>query len=153
LLERSTSRDPEVRDTVARIVSRVERDGDAALRALARELDGATLDTLEVPRPARRAALDGLAAPLRAALERAAANLDSVARAFRPRPLEVETEPGVTVGLRPDPLERVGLYAPGGRAAYPSSLLMAAVPARVAGVRETIVCSPPDGSGAVARVV
>jgi histidinol dehydrogenase len=57
---------------------------------------------------------------------------------------EAESEPGILVGRRPDPLGRVGVYAPGGRAAYPSSVLMGIVPARVAGVGEIILCSPPD---------
>src|SRR5690606_27236187 len=68
-------------------------------------------------------------------------------RAFLPQPVEVETEPGVVVGRRPDPLPRVGVYAPGGRAAYPSSVLMGGVPARVAGVGEGGVCSPPGPGG------
>ena len=64
-------------------------------------------------------------------------------RAFRPVAQETESEPGIIVGRRPDPLGRVGVYAPGGRAAYPSSVLMGVVPARVAGVGEIVVCSPP----------
>jgi histidinol dehydrogenase len=76
-------------------------------------------------------------------MERAARNLARAHRAQLPAPVEVETEPGVRVGRRPDPLARVGIYAPGGRAVYPSSVLMAAVPARIAGVREIVLCSPP----------
>jgi histidinol dehydrogenase len=67
-----------------------------------------------------------------------------VHRAFLPIAQETQSEPGVIVGRRPDPLGRVGVYAPGGRAAYPSSVLMGTVPARVAGVGEVIVCSPPS---------
>ncbi|MGZ6134143.1 MAG: histidinol dehydrogenase, partial [Myxococcaceae bacterium] len=74
-------------------------------------------------------------------------NLARVHSAFRPQATRVEVEDGVVVERRPDPLARVGVYAPGGRAAYPSSVLMGAVPARVAGVREVILCSPPDPSG------
>jgi histidinol dehydrogenase len=67
---------------------------------------------------------------------------------------ETESEPGVIVGRRPDPLGRVGVYAPGGRAAYPSSVLMGIVPARVAGVGEVILCSPPSrDTGAPSDVV
>src|SRR2546422_96770 len=64
-----------------------------------------------------------------------------------PQAVVTETEPGVLVGRRPDPLARVGVYAPGGRACYPSSVLMAAIPARVAGVKEILLCSPPDATG------
>lgn len=153
LVDRSTSSDPGVRAATARIIERVRRDGDAALVAMAREFDGAGLQSLEVPRTAWDAALDGLEPALRSALERAAANIETAHRAFVPRAIEVETEPGVIVGRRPDPLRRVGVYAPGGRAAYPSSVLMGVVPARVAGVGEVIVCSPPGAEGLPAAVV
>jgi len=61
--------------------------------------------------------------------------------------MEIETEPGVLVSRRPDPIERVGVYVPGGKAAYPSSVLMAVIPARIAGVRQVIVASPPGPDG------
>ena len=153
LLERTTSSDPVVRERVAGIVSRVRREGDAALRALATELDGVTLDALEVPRARWLRALDRIEPPLRKALERAARNIESAHAAFRPVAQEIETEPGVIVGRRPDPLGRVGVYAPGGRALYPSSVLMGAVPARVAGVGEIVLCSPPQANGEPAAVV
>ena len=87
-------------------------------------------------------------------MQRAVRNIRCAHEAFRPTATEVATEPGVTVGRRPDALRRVGVYAPGGRAAYPSSVLMAAIPARVAGVSEIIVCTPPErASGAPAASV
>ena len=130
----------------------MRRDGDAALRALAASSTGSSAD-------ARGAARSGGARSPRStpgsapALERAARNIAARRTArFCPRALEVEMEPGVVVGRRPDPLARVGVYAPGGRAAYPSSVLMGVVPARVAGVREVIVlCSPPGPAGLPAR--
>ncbi|HUF26663.1 MAG TPA: histidinol dehydrogenase [Gemmatimonadaceae bacterium] len=153
LFHRASSSDTEVRERTAAIIDRVRTGGDAALRALALELDGVTLTELEVPRQRCRAALDALDADLRRALERAAANIATAHRAALPRAFEVETEPGVTVGRRPDPLARVGIYAPGGRAAYPSSVLMEAVPARVAGVGEIILCTPPETTGLPSPVV
>jgi len=153
LFERGTSADPTVRARTAEIVERVRRDGDGALIALASELDGARLHSMEVPRDAWRAALAQLDPKLRKALERTARNIERAHRAFMPRAVEVETEPGILVGRRPDPLRRVGIYAPGGRAAYASSLLMAAVPARVAGVESVLVCSPPNRSGSPSPVV
>lgn len=143
LFDRTTSADDAVRERTAGIIARVRRDGDRALRELATELDGAALDVLEVPRVAWRQALDRLAPELRRAMERAATNIQAVHRAFMPIARETESEPGILVGRRPDPLGRVGVYAPGGRAAYPSSLLMGVLPARVAGVGEIVVCSPP----------
>jgi histidinol dehydrogenase len=144
LLERTTSSDDQVRARAAAIIARVCQSGDAALRELAVELDGVTLEQLEVPRVAWRRALDGLSADLRRAMERSAENIRRVHSAFLPAAQETESEPGIVVGRRPDPLGRVGVYAPGGRAAYPSSVLMGTVPARVAGVEEIIVCSPPS---------
>ncbi len=153
LMDRSTSSDDAVRRRTAEIVERVRREGDAALVAMARELDGVSLEALEVPRARWDAALDALDPALRGALERAVANVATAHRALLPQPVEVETEPGVLVGRRPDPLSRVGVYAPGGRAAYPSSVIMGVVPARVAGVGEVIVCSPPAADGAPLPVV
>ena len=153
IMDRATSSDAGIRTRTAAVVERVRRDGDAALREMAREFDGVTLESLEVPRALWRAALDGLDPDLRRALERSAANIRTVHEAFRPVPREVTTVDGVRIGRRPDPLGRVGVYAPGGRATYPSSLLMGAVPARVAGVGEVIVCSPPDASGLPSAVL
>lgn len=143
LFGRTTSVDDRVRARTAEIVARVRREGDAALRALGAELDGVSLDALEVPRAECGRALDALDPALRRAMERARDNVARVHSAFRPVPQECESEPGIVVGRRPDPLGRVGVYAPGGRAAYPSSVLMGAVPARVAGVGEIVLCSPP----------
>lgn len=153
LFDRATSRDVGIRTRTAAVVERVRTEGDAALRAYAREFDGVTLETLEVPRARWRVALDALDPALRRALERSAANIRAVHEAFRPVASEVVTADGVRIGRRPDPLGRVGVYAPGGRATYPSSLLMGAVPARVAGVGEVIVCSPPDASGLPSAVL
>jgi histidinol dehydrogenase len=100
-----------------------------------------------------RAALDSLDRDLRHAMERSANNIRRAHEAFLPTGAECETEPGVIVGRRPDPLSRIGVYAPGGRAAYPSSVLMGAVPARVAGVGEVIVCSPPETDGVPSNVI
>lgn len=147
LLERSTSADPEVRASVAAVLADVRARGDEALRALARRFDPVVPESLEVPLEACREALARTAPALRAAMERAAANVRRVHEAFRPREERVEVAPGLVVGRRPDPLGRVGVYAPGGMAAYPSSVLMGAVPARVAGVGEIVLCSPPGAEG------
>ena len=138
--------------TTARIIADVRARGDAALRILSRDLDGAELDALEVPRETIDRALAAVDVRTRCVLERAAANLASVHGAFMPRAMETSPEPGIVVGRRPDPLARVGIYAPGGRAVYPSSVLMAAIPARVARVGEVILASPPQADGVPAGV-
>jgi histidinol dehydrogenase len=153
LFDRSTSADDAVRRQTTELIERVQRDGDVALRELAATFDGVTLGALEVPRECWQEALRRMAPELRAALERTVRNVRSAHTAFLPAAVEIETEPGVVVGRRPDPLTRVGVYAPGGRAAYPSSLIMGVVPARIAGVRDVIVCSPPTMSGQPSDVV
>lgn len=144
LFDRALSVDPSIRERTADIVRQVRDGGDVALRALALAFDGVSLDALEVPRAAWRSARDSLEPSLRRGMERALENLDRVHRAFLPIAQETTSEPGIVIGRRPDPLARVGVYAPGGRAAYPSSVLMGIVPARVAGVGEVVLCSPPD---------
>ena len=144
---RATSGERELRAQVAALIAEVRSRGDAALRDLARRFDRVSLETLEVPRAAVRAALERQPPALRRAMERSARNVARVHDAFRPQASRVEVEPGIAVERRPDPLGRVGVYAPGGRAAYPSSVLMGAVPARVAGVREVVLCSPPGPGG------
>ncbi len=153
LLERSTSSDPEVRATVAAILADVRARGDEALRDLSRRFDPAVPDPLEVPLHACDAALARTGPALRNAMERSAANLRTVHAAFRPREERIEVAPGLVLARRPDPLGRVGIYAPGGTAAYPSSVLMGAIPARVAGVGEVVVCSPPGPGGRPAAEV
>lgn len=153
LLQRAKESDSDVRERTASILARVRLAGDRALFEMAREYDNVTLESLEVPTDARQRALASLDRGVRSALGRAAGNIAAVHSASPPQRVEIETEPGVLVGRRPDPLERIGIYAPGGRAAYASSVLMAAVPARVAGVAEIVLCSPPVAEGYPAPVV
>lgn len=143
LFDRELLADPGVRSRVADIIREVRKTGDSALRGYARSFDGVDLEHLEVPRDRIEAAIQSLDPSLGTAMRRAARNIERVHVAQRPRAMEVESEPGITIGRRPDPLDRVGVYAPGGRAVYPSSVLMGAIPARVAGVREIVLCAPP----------
>jgi histidinol dehydrogenase len=147
LMDRASPPDDIVRTTAEAIIDVVRREGDSALISLAREYDQARLKSLEIPRDAWREALRALEPATRAAMERASANIRAVHTAWLPTVSETSPEPGIVVGRRPDPLARVGVYAPGGRAAYPSSVLMGVIPARVAGVGEVIICSPPTPNG------
>jgi len=153
LFDRTSASDPAVRERTGRIIERVRAEGDAALFAFAREFDRVSLTSIEVPRAEWLAALDALDPGLRRVLERSAENIRRVHQAFRPVASEVVTADGAVIGRRPDPLGRVGVYAPGGRAAYPSSLLMGVIPARVAGVGEVVVCSPPGPDGRPSPIV
>jgi histidinol dehydrogenase len=135
-------------EVVARILSDVRDEGDAAVVRYSAAFGGGTSSQLEVPRTAWRRALKRLDQELRDALFLAA---DQIA-AFHRKQLRTSwldyTEEGA-LGQVVRPLERVGVYAPGGTAVYPSSLLMTAIPARVAGVPEIVVCSPPGPDGEV----
>lgn len=154
LMNRSgAASDAQIAARVRDIIARVRKDGDRALLEMALQFDQARLTSVEVPRARWQTALDSLDPKVRSALERAARNIAVAHEAQKPQATEVETEPGVVVGRRPDPLERVGVYAPGGRAVYPSSVLMGVVPAKVAGVGEVIVCSPPGPDGLPAEGV
>jgi histidinol dehydrogenase len=153
LFDRATMTDAAVRSRVAEQLAAVRTEGDAALQRFAAEFDGVKELTIEVPRAAWDRAAAAIDPALRRVLERAVRNLQEVHAAFRPVTREVTTVDGVTIGRRPDPLARVGVYAPGGRAAYPSSVLMGAVPARVAGVGEVILCTPPGRDGRPSDVV
>jgi len=133
--------------SVAEIIADVRSRGDAALKAMAERFDGVGLIAIEVPRRAWLDALNGLRSDVRGALERAAANILRFHRALVPADVRVEVEPGVIVTRVWTPLARAGVYAPGGTAAYPSSVLMGVVPARAAGVDEVVVCSPPGPDG------
>jgi histidinol dehydrogenase len=129
---------------VRAIVERVRTGGDRALEAFARKFDGAT-GALEVTADEMRAGAKGVAPDVRRALRDAARNIARVAFRQIPRHWDVEVTPGVTIEQRSEPIARVGCYVPGGRFPLPSSLLMTAVPARVAGVPEIIaVCPRPE---------
>lgn len=147
LLERAAADAPELASTVAGILEDVRARGDAALRDMAERFDGVRLEALELPRERWDDALDALPDGVRRALERAAANIRAFHEAQRPADVTLEVEPGVRITRTWWPLARVGVYAPGGRAAYPSSVLMGVVPARAAGVGEVVVCSPPGPDG------
>ena len=137
-------RDDAVEQAVRAILADVRARGDGALLEYARRFDRAGAGTVrELDLSARlRTALDALAAPEREALRTAHERI----RAFHERQLQKSWDfreaDGTRLGQRVRPLERVGLYVPGGKAAYPSSVLMNAVPAKVAGVRELIMVSP-----------
>jgi histidinol dehydrogenase len=126
---------------VATIVERVRIDGDRALLRYARRFDGLSA-AVEVSSREMRSAASSVPLDVRRAIRQAARNIARVAFRQIPKHTDLEVAPGVTVEQRVEPLQRVGCYVPGGRFPLPSSLLMTAIPARVAGVREVIVVCP-----------
>jgi histidinol dehydrogenase len=132
----------DARATVTEIIGRVQNEGDAALKDLAKK--HCILTDIVVPDDEREAAYEKVDAQIIESLVEAHARIERFHELQKPRDLWLqEMEPGIVLGVKTTPLNRVGLYIPGGRAAYPSSALMCAVPARVAGVHEICACSPP----------
>jgi len=145
--------DPRRQQAVAEIFERVRQDGDAELRDCTRRFDGVELAQFEVRGDEFAAAEASLDPQLRQALVEASARLETWHAAGMPREFDVETAPGVRCGRVLRGLDRVGLYVPAGSAPLPSTALMLGVPARLAGVREVIVCTPPRADGSADPVV
>lgn len=128
---------------VVRLLADVRARGDASLREWTMRIDGVVLDAPEVPRSEWEAAYEALDSELRTALETSAERIRDF-HSRQPIPNWTTDAMGGVLGQRLVPLERVGIYVPGGTAPLPSSLLMAAIPAQVAGVDEVIVCTPAN---------
>ena len=149
LIVRRAATGPSPFPDVSAIQDAVRARGDDALRELTEKLDHQKLDALEVPRERWKDAEARMDARVLDALHHAHANVERFHRACLPPPaMEVEVSRGLMAGKRNIPYRRVGVYVPGGRAAYPSTVLMTVVPAKVAGVREVVVCTPPPASDA-----
>ena len=132
-----------IRDAVAAIYAAVLADGDAALRRFTAQFDGVTPDALTITPAARDAAAARVPATLQAAMRLAKDNIETFHRAQQPPLIDLETRPGVRCQVITRPIERVGLYIPGGSAPLFSTVLMLAVPARLAGCRHIALCTPP----------
>ena len=135
-------------DAVRAIIADVRARGDAAVRDLTERFDGCAIDDLEVPSDTIDAALAGISTELRAALEYLAGEVRAYHEAQERAPVALD-RPGLQIEELVLPVERVGCYVPGGRAVYPSTVLMTAVPARVAGVPAVVLCAPPGPDGTV----
>ena len=150
LLDRATTIDPTVAPVVTEILADVRIRGDAAVLDYTRRFDrypATSIAALEIPRARLDAALAALATDTRAALDAAAQRIRIYHERQKTESWRYQEADGTLLGQQVTPLERVGLYAPGGRAAYPSSVLMNAIPAKVAGVGELVMASPaPDGA-------
>ena len=153
LKERSANSGKKVDDAVAEIVETVRRDGDAAVRMYTERFDGSVPEQLVIEKADMQELIKACDPAFVAALERAAANIrDFHARQKQQSWLQTEAN-GVIMGQRVRGLARVGLYVPGGTASYPSSVLMNAIPARLAGVSEIIMVTPPAKDGSVAPAI
>ena len=154
LTKRSARPDPELSKAAAEIVAEVRGGGNEALQSANRRFGGGSPSgRLLIPRSETAAALSRVADDLRAALEAVIDAIETVHRPQVPEPQTVTPAPGVRIDRRWSPLRRIAVYVPGGGAKYPSSLLMGAVPARVAGVREIVIATPAGPEGSIPDVV
>jgi histidinol dehydrogenase len=148
LVRRGAVPDPRVREAARAILAGLKADGDAGVREANAKFGGGRADgSLLVGRAELDAACDALPPRIRAGLEQMIANIRRFAETELPETRTTTIVPGVEIERRWVPLSRVGVYAPGGSAAYPSSLLMGVVPAKVAGVGTIVVASPADADG------
>jgi histidinol dehydrogenase len=147
-LARPVPADPDPSAAVRDVIRDVRARGDAALRELTERFDGCRVDDFRVPEKEVLAALDDAPPALRAALDYARGEITAYHERQLGDDVRIERD-GVLLRELAVPVDRAGLYVPGGRAAYPSTVLMTAIPARVAGVSEVALCVPPDRDGRV----
>ena len=148
LVRRGAVADPGVREGARKILAEIRAGGEPAVRAANERYGGGLADgRLVLDAAELTTARDALPGPIRTGLETMIEHIAWFASSHRPATTRTTIVPGIEIERRWTPLDRVGAYVPGGTAAYPSSLLMAAVPARVAGVGSFVVASParPDG--------
>ncbi len=138
-----------VEDVVAEIIETVRRDGDKALYAYNEKFDGAKIDALQVSKEEIEFALSDVSPEFVEILKKAAANI----RKFHSKQVRnsfiINDEDGIVIGQKITPIEKAGLYVPGGTAPYPSTVLMDAIPAKIAGCSELVMVTPPEKSGKV----
>ncbi|HAV1546697.1 TPA: histidinol dehydrogenase [Vibrio parahaemolyticus] len=128
---------------VADVIAKVRTQGDAALLELTEKFDRVKPESIRVPSKEINAASERLSAEMKQALEQAYSNIAKFHKAQKPQPIKVETQPGVMCEQVTRPIQKVGLYIPGGSAPLPSTVLMLGVPAKIAGCRKVVLCSPP----------
>lgn len=153
LTERCLSDDADIKNRVDDIIEQVKIGGDDAIRRLVSSIDNVELKSLEVSEEERREAFELVPQELKDAISKAVRNITLFHAAQRFEPVRVETVPGVLCVQRAVPIKRVGLYVPGGTAPLFSTVLMLAVPAKVAGCEEIILCTPANKEGKVAPAV
>jgi len=149
LLQRPVSRQPGLGESVAAIIRQVRSGGDGALQELTRQLDRVEPPQLELDLTEMKTALESIDPKLNQAIDDAMSRIEAFHAADIPANRQVETAPGLNCEVRYQALSPVGLYIPGGSAPLVSTVLMLAIPARLAGCREVIMCSPPARNGEI----
>lgn len=147
ILNRDIRAEEDVSRIVDEILERVRKEGDAALFEYAERLDRAKLTALEVSGAEIEAAWEAIEPHFRETLEMARENIAAFHRRQLHDDFVITDQPGIVLGQRYTPIERVGVYVPGGTASYPSTVLMDVVPAKLAGVKEIVMVTPPPKNG------
>jgi histidinol dehydrogenase len=147
LLERPTQTVDDIEATVKEIFTAVQNKGDKAVQQYTTQFDGIALDTILVSDDEVQNAIASVSDELKAAIQLAKSNIEKFHSAQKTNRVSVETAPGVECWQEKRPIQKIGLYIPGGTAPLFSTVLMLAVPAKIAGCKEVVLCSPPDAAG------
>ena len=149
LMKRAVNDTTELKESVAGIIEKVRTQGDEALREFSLKFDGVNLNKLKVSTSEIDEADDIVSHQLKRAISVAAKNIAKFHKAQRMEEIIVETTPGVMCTQRAIPISSVGLYVPGGNSPLFSTVLMLAIPARIAGCRKIVLCTPPNKEGKI----
>ncbi len=149
LLKRPFEDNSEIKEQVSEILRFVKQNGDDALKQLSEKLDGCSISKFEIAKEELEQSSEIVSDGLKQAIRQSFKNIEKFHRAELPADIELETQPGVKCILKYRPLERVGLYIPGGTAPLISTVLMLGIPAIVAECKELIVCTPPNPNAAI----
>lgn len=150
MCERNAPSDDKVIESVRSIVAEVRHSGDEALRRFAHDFDDADITDIELSAEERKQLAAKVTPQVRQAIDAALVNISAFHKAQMPEPVEVETQPGVRCLQKAVPIQRVGLYIPGGRAPLFSTVLMLAAPASIAGCKHVVLCTPQGADGRIA---
>ena len=153
ILIRPTQTVKEIETTVNQVFEDVQKNGDTAIKKYTKKFDKVAVTSLQVTQEEISIAVEAVSSELKEAIQQAAANIEKFHRAQKTEKVYQETTPGVVCWQEKRPIEKVGLYIPGGTAPLLSTVLMLAIPAKIAGCQEIILCSPPNFEGKIANEI
>ena len=153
ILKRPTQTVKEIETTVNQVFEDVQKNGDTAIKKYTKKFDKVAVKSLKVTQEEISIAVEAVSSELKEAIQQAAANIVKFHRAQKTEKVYQETTPGVVCWQEKRPIEKVGLYIPGGTAPLLSTVLMLAIPAKIAGCQEIILCSPPNFEGKIANEI
>ena len=153
ILKRPTQTVKEIETTVNQVFEDVQKNGDTAIKKYTKKFDKVAVTSLKVTQEEISIAVEAVSRELKEAIQQAAANIEKFHRAQKTEKIYQETTPGVVCWQEKRPIEKVGLYIPGGTAPLLSTVLMLAIPAKIAGCQEIILCSPPNLEGKIANEI